>query len=181
MASVNLIIVKSPSITSTAFRAIATMMLFVSAEAARADGPFESMSGRSISMSVRTIQAKELLRGHEAEVSGGRSVDSSLSDLRSKFEKLPFKTFKLVDSQEQIVPIKRKETLRLPNGQVLIVRPLSIDEEKASIWLKWQDKGGEDLLDTRMHFGCGESMLTGVDSAHDSGVILAISVKPATR
>lgn len=178
MVSVSRVIVDSFVIKSAGVRAFFVVALILSAGSVLADGPFES-SGRSISMSVRTIQARGPLRGHEAAVSGGRSIDPSLSDLRSKFEKLPFKTFKLVDSQEQIVPMKRKETLRLPNGHSLSVRPLSVDDEKASIWLKWQDKGGEDLLDTRMHFGCGESMLTGVDSAHDSGVILAISVRPA--
>jgi hypothetical protein len=132
-------------------------------------------SGSTIRFRVRTVQATgELLSDQNA--TDQRVIDPNLSDLTDKFKKLPFKTFRLMGSYEQVVPVKKKETIRLPNGDMLAVRPLYIDDHRIGIWIKWQDRKGASILDTRMHFNCGESMLTGTDSIYDGGLILAFNV-----
>lgn len=157
---------------STAVRArlgaVLGSLLLTIGSTALADGP-----PNEITVSVRAVHASQPASKDGTE----REVDSDLHDLRAKFDQLPFHAFRLLSEQKEVVPFKKKQTFRLPNSQTLTVRPLAIENNKVSLWLKWQEKGGEDILDTRMHFGCGESMLTGVDSeAPDSGVILAITV-----
>jgi hypothetical protein len=132
-------------------------------------------SSESITFRVRTVQAMENLSPEQVS-SEERVVDSNLGDLKDKFNKLPFRTFKLVDTQERQVTLKKRELIRLPNGDSLAVRPLHLDGEKISIWLKWQDKSGASILDTRLHFHCGESMITGTDGTSDNGLVLAINV-----
>ena len=74
----------------------------------------------------------------------------------------------------------QKEVLPLVNGHTLAVRPLYVSPNRIGLWLKWLDKGGVEILDTRLHFDPGESMLTGTDGNRgDKGVVLAIDVKPA--
>src|SRR5690606_30889149 len=81
----------------------------------RLESPASNTAASSILFRVRTVQATgDLL----PEQSGNqpRDIDPNLTDLAGKFDKLPFKTFRLVGSHEQIVPVKKKETIRLPNG-----------------------------------------------------------------
>ncbi len=59
-----------------------------------------------------------------------------------------------------------------------MLRPIAVDGDNICLWLKWKDKAGTELLDTRLRFVAGESMLTGTDHMPDAGLILAIRVEP---
>ncbi len=126
---------------------------------------------------VRTVEA--LGGGSPVAQSIAPKIDPRLSDIGEKLRKLHFKSFRLLSSQTQVVPLMKKGKLALINGDNLILRPLLVSPDRISMWLKWKDANGMEVLDTRMHFDPGESMLTGTDHSDESGVILAIEVKPA--
>lgn len=134
-------------------------------------------SAEEVVVRVRTIRATELVDGEEVEV----TVDESIRDLSAKLRQLHFRNFQLVASERQRVPLLRKQNIALTEGQQLTVRPLYVAQKRTGMWLKWSDRNGGPILDTRMHFECGESMLTGTERAGDTGVILAIDVMPAPR
>lgn len=130
---------------------------------------------------VRAVKASEAIeedRSQEEVSEIPREVDTTISDLVPQLKKLHFKTFRLISSEEKIIPPRKKEIIQLVSGNTLLVRPLYSEHEKICLWLKWKDKSGMEVLDTRMHFAPGESLLTGTDSAPDSGLILAINVNP---
>lgn len=108
-------------------------------------------------------------------------VDARIKDLAPKLGKLHFRCFRLISSQREMLPLGKRETVALVDGNMLTLRPLSLDSKRVGLWIKWQDGSGMQVLDTRMHFDLGESMLTGVDGAADSGLILAIDVSPVER
>ncbi|MCO6429852.1 MAG: hypothetical protein J5J00_03245 [Deltaproteobacteria bacterium] len=130
---------------------------------------------KEISINIRTIKASD----PKTSVSHGIDVDSRLEDLRAKLAHLNFRTFKMISVDEVSLPLKKKGSVELSERTFLTLRPLYYDAERIGIWLKWTDKSGEQvLLDTRMHFTAGESMLTGTDSSGDCGLILAIQAAP---
>lgn len=146
--------------------------IFVSA---RADSEAAEQLG-AVVVRVRAVKATE---EENAETSrSAPNVDNRLDDIKRKLCKLQFHNFKMISSQETEVPIKRKQTLSLLNGQTLTLRPLYVEGDRVGLWLKWQDNSGMQILDTRMHLDSGESMLTGIDGSSDSGLILAIDVHP---
>ena len=128
-----------------------------------------------VSVHVRTVMATE-----PKMASTGQSpiIDSRLQDLALKFQKLQFRTFKLVSSQTRVVGLERKEVMSIGSGNTLMLRPISMDKNRVGMWIKWTDSAGVEVLDTRMHFECGDSMITGADHTGDSGIILAIDVEP---
>lgn len=143
----------------------------------------------SLMVHIRTIRAsKPLEAGSEVALKSAEEraadivqVDSRIKDLAPQLGKLHFKCFRLISSQREIIPLGKRETVGLVEGNQLTLRPLSLDSKRVGMWLKWQDASGMQVLDTRMHFDLGESMLTGVDGAADSGLILAIEVAPTER
>ena len=136
-----------------------------------------SAEGPSAWVLVRTVEAQG--GGASENGSAPAKIDPRLSDISEKLRKLHFKSYRLLASQTQVVPLMKKGKLALVNGDNLILRPLLVSSERVSMWLKWKDAEGMEILDTRMHFDPGESMLTGTDNNEESGVILAIEVKPA--
>ena len=129
----------------------------------------------SVVVQVRTIRASE--RNNKAKTSQALVVDPRLEDIHEKLAKLGFRKFQQIASQEQNLAFRQKETLNLGDGQTLTLRPLYIEDHRIGMWLKWLDRSGAALLDTRMHFDCGENLLTGTDGNADDGVVLAIGVK----
>ena len=127
----------------------------------------------SASVLVRTIEAQGA-----PDDGSSLNIDERLSDIREKLIKLQFKNFRLVSSQTVIVPLMKKGKLALVNGFNLAVRPLYVSADRISMWLSWRDPRGMEIIDTRMHFDPGESMLTGSEQGEHEGVILAIEVKP---
>lgn len=103
-------------------------------------------------------------------------IDRRIMDLRLKLQPLQYNSYKLLSSQSFRVPVRKKHIVRLADGDTLIMRLHYKDERRIGLWLKWRDKDGMEVLDTRIHFSPGESMVTGVERAANEGIILAIGV-----
>jgi hypothetical protein len=136
-----------------------------------------------VTVYVRTISATAPL---QADANTPRSldgihVDSSLRDIQPKLMQLPFSSFKLLSAKQEQLSLLKKESLRLPNGQLLAFRPMYVDQKRVGLWLKWKDSDGAEILNTRVHFDTDDSVLTGTDSEHDSGLILAIKAVPVVQ
>ena len=140
---------------------------------------------QSVKVQVRTLKASDMAPEAAGELTyfGPRSapvsVDARLADLRSRLEKLSFRSYRLISDDSRSIAMTRRETFLFNDGAHLFVRPLYLEKGKVGMWLKWEDKFGTSLLDTRMHFAPGESFLTGTDHSKASGIILAIDVSPA--
>lgn len=106
-------------------------------------------------------------------------IDPAIQDLSQKLLKLNFSTYRLLGTNREVVGMKKKEVLHLVDGYMLTVRPLYIEDKRVGMWLKWQDRSGLVILDTRMHFDPGSTMLAGTDRGDSSGLVLAIDVVPA--
>ena len=76
--------------------------------------------------------------------------------------------------------MRRRDKIRLMNGQLLTLRLLEFDNESLTLWIRWDDGEGMNILDTRIHFAYGESMLAGLEGRDESGMILAIDVSPSS-
>lgn len=130
----------------------------------------------AVKLKVRLIQAVEKIDVNENSVA--IRIDSRLEDLADKLKKLPFRNFNLLLSEGVRVPLMKKESIALIGDQVLHLRPLYCDQEKIGMWLKWSDRSGDEILDTRMHFHPDQSMLVGTDLVNNpkNGLILALEV-----
>jgi hypothetical protein len=145
-----------------------------------ADATLED-SSRDVQIDVRVIQAQGRIEDPgTSDKPIPIRIDSRLSDLADKLRKLPFRGFVFVVGEQRRVPVRRKTTLPLTNGQSLSLRPLYIDSEKVGLWVQWKDRVGTDILDTRMHLDLGQSMIAGTDLLNDpsSGLVLAVQVSP---
>lgn len=106
------------------------------------------------------------------------TVDSKIHKLTKKLKDVPYQNFSLACSKSVVIPIKEKQDLTLDDGDKLSLELLYVDEERVGLWIDWRDPQGMQLLDTRMHFGCHETMLAGADGGDDSNSakVLAISI-----
>lgn len=134
----------------------------------------ESLANEAVTVSVRTVKAAKNTQSGDS-----LDLDSRLEDLRGKLKGLGFGSFRLVSTDSRKVVIEHREIIALGNGTTLTVRPLYAKGSRVGMWLKWQDPSGDNLLDTRMHFAQGESMIAGADQTGDTGILLAIDVNPA--
>ena len=141
-------------------------------------------SGKVI-ITVRTIEAQGRIEDHETTGPIPVRIDGRLGDLADKLKKLPFRGFVLLSADQRTVPVRKREYVALVNGQSLSLRPLYSEgapggPKKIGLWLRWQDRTGAAILDTRMHFDDGQSMIAGTDQARDpsNGIILAVQVAP---
>lgn len=143
----------------------------------------EDLQSGSVLVSVRVLRATHIMseepKSKLSFVANDRHIalDQRISDLRSKLRKLSYTSYRLLSSEQRVVPMTRRAVIPVGSGDNLTVRPLSSDGDKVSMWLKWEDRSGQTVLDTRMHFVPGESFVTGTDQSQESGVILAIDVK----
>jgi hypothetical protein len=152
-----------------------------SARAAKMASIDSGSPSQNLLITVRTIQAQG--RIDENEMSGNPipiRIDGRLKDLADKLRKLPFRGFVFMSGDERTVPVRRKEVLALVNGQTLSMRPLYLEDNKVGLWVRWQDRSGAEILDTRMHLDIGQSMIAGTDLLNDpsSGLVLAVEVAP---
>ncbi len=148
----------------------------------------EATDVSSVMVHIRAVRALEKVEPEPvSEHSGGSGdsdtlqIDTRIRDLADKLEKLHFRNFHLISSQREVVQIGKRQNVALVDGNQLTLRPLTLDDKRISMWIKWQDGSGMQVLDTRMHFDCGESVVTGVEQAADTGLILAIDVSPIKR
>ncbi len=135
-------------------------------------------AAQSVTVEVRTVEASDPLPQLPQSEAVLINVAAQLDDLRPQLQKLHYRSFKLLGVQSQVVQLLQKGTLVLVNGHSLTVRPLYVSSKRIGLWLKWRDNTGVEVLDTRMHFDPGESMLAGTESEGRKGVVLAIDVKP---
>ena len=139
----------------------------------------EPCDNSKIKINVRTIHAS----GARSTTQQGQtnsatvSMEDSLKDLKPKLELLPFSSFHLISQKEEEISVKKKESIKLPNGQTLFFRPMYMDKQRVGMWLSWKDTDGTDILNTRIHFDADESVLTGTDYPDNEGRILAIRTK----
>jgi hypothetical protein len=150
-------------------------------DAHAADG---DLSPTTVTLFVRAIQAtspfqQERPRAENVATKEATSsqLDPELKDIEARLINLPFSRFQLLASKNETITIKQKNSLQLPNGQKLILRPMYMDHKKVGLWLNWRDKDGSEILNTRVHFDSSESVITGTDCSHDQGLILAIKAK----
>lgn len=108
-------------------------------------------------------------------------VDDSIKDLAGKLSQLPFGNFQLLSTKEEVITLRTRDSLQLPNGHSLTFRPMYLDSKKVGLWLNWRDHDGGEILNTRVHFDASDSVLTGTDCAHDKGLILAIKASAASQ
>lgn len=130
-----------------------------------------------VAVHVRTIEAIGRF-DDQGEESVPVRIDGRLADLAEKLRKLPFRSFNLLSSQNIVTPLLRKQQVNLTNGQSLWLRPLYCEENRVGLWIHWQDQGGAEILDTRMHLDMGRGMLVGSDLAANprNALILALEV-----
>jgi hypothetical protein len=167
--------------------AVAVVTAFAAFRAAsvRAEAQ-EVAQAPGITVRVRTIRAAGRVTEPPADEQGKEqakaarigklAVDDGLQDLLSKLRQLPYRNYRLGITRDVVVPVKQKQTVRLNGGQVLNLRLLYAEGAKMGMWIRWTDKHGAALLDTRMHFNRSEPMIAGTDSGEKCGHILALSV-----
>jgi hypothetical protein len=141
----------------------------------------ENLDSQVIKLSVRTIQASEPGKSPNESAQGETAprkihLDSALRDLEPRLAHLPFNSFRLLARKDEMITLKSRESLQLPNGQSLMFRPIYLEakNKKMGLWLSWKDKDGSEILNTRVHFDAQESVLTGTDCSQNEGLILAI-------
>ncbi len=144
--------------------------------------PCVAEEGESVSISVRAIQASQPIEdGQEDAVSiPAPKLAGSLSDIAPKLSQLPFGEFTLLASKNEVHSLKKRETMSLPNGQTLTLRPMYLDHKRVGMWLSWRESDGSEILNTRVHFDTDDAVLTGTDCANNKGLILAIKAVPVT-
>jgi len=135
----------------------------------------------SVKVRVRALEASNLAGPGEVQMSRVATqpvrLDPNIADLRSKLSRLNFRSYKLISVNDKVIPLTKRGTITFNGGDTLNFRPLYMENDKVGMWLRWEDKQGISLLDTRVHFAPGESFVTGTDSSNYTGLILAIDVK----
>jgi hypothetical protein len=141
----------------------------------------EEKEAEAVTVTVRTIEATHPIAQDGISYAQVQNVDTALSDLRSKFQEIPYQNFRLVDSKQERLCLKKKQSLQLPNGQSLSFRPLYMDGKKVGLWINWKDHDGAGILDTRLHFNSDDSVITGTDQSPGFGTVLAIKADPIVK
>jgi hypothetical protein len=128
-----------------------------------------------IQISIRAVYAQVPL--NEGEIRSEDALfDQRLEDIRSKLQLLPFQNFRLISEESDTIELRAKSSVRLSNGQKLCLRAVDMTDQNVTLWLRWSDLNGSTLLDTRMNFAKGETMVAGVESDEENAaVVLAVS------
>jgi hypothetical protein len=133
----------------------------------------------SVSLHVRALRASDPKgnANNSDEKDNQIKLSSTLIPFQRKLATLPFRSFELMSEEEAVVSLKKKHHIQLINGHHLVVRPLFLREDgNICLWLRWQDKEGMKLLDSRIHVPLGETVLAGVEQSPTSGMVLTIDV-----
>lgn len=109
-----------------------------------------------------------------SDAAAGPTLDDRLQDLEPQLKELDFQHFAQLDSHEIELPLRGRQTLPLMDGDQLTIRPVAYDGEKVCVWIKWRDRAGTEILDSRMRFTVGQDMILGADKGEASGMVLAI-------
>lgn len=138
---------------------------------------------RELKLKIRIIKAsKDEAMAIPASTDGAAvpalQISEDLRDLTPQLESLGFQNFHLVDQRLITVPARKKQKIALAEGDTLSIRPVALTDGRVCLWLKWRDRTGMELLDTRVWVTPGENMVTGSDRPGDCGMILALNVDP---
>lgn len=132
----------------------------------------------AVTVRVRTVQAQQTIPTSQISRRHVASVSDDLRDISKKLARLPFQSFKLLSSQSLQIPFNKQAEMQLVDGHKLTFKPLQERDQRVCLWMEWNHGGKMEVLNTRLHFNYGESMLTGMESADDTGIILAVDVQP---
>jgi len=158
-------------------------------------------SDAMIGVSVRVIRAEDRRaaanqsldspnNGKGIDQKFEQSIDPGLADIRMQLSKLQYVRFALVTIQQRQVGLMKRESLSLPDGHSLTLRPMYLENNRVGMWIRWADASGDPVIDTRMHFSCGQTLVAGTDigmsalgadPANRSALILAINAKPLEK
>jgi hypothetical protein len=145
---------------------------------ATSEDKFSNSAAKKVSLHVVTVKASAPREENEAV--GSLRMSESLVPLRQKLSMLPFRSFEIMSDSRVIVSMKKRHQIDFADGHRLVVRPLYLREDGTiCLWLRWKDKEGVNLLDSRIYVPRGESVLAGAEQTPTSGLILAIDVAPA--
>ena len=133
-----------------------------------------------LKVEVRTIRAEGVL-APDAPAPSSADVERSIQDLTSQLSRLRYSKFRLVDEQSLTLPPRKRRKLAIADGNQITLRPVAVSGDTICLWLKWKDRSGAQILDTRLRFVAGQSMLTGTEHNPDVGLILAIKVEPVIQ
>lgn len=131
----------------------------------------EPIAQEDVYLRIETINAST------GEGDANAKIDKRLKKISWKLENLPYKNFELKSSQKVQVPLKKKQIVRLPNGQELTLRLLYKNDTRLGIWINWLDKSGMQLLNSKIHLGCTDPMVAGTDNTDGSASLLAIALE----
>jgi hypothetical protein len=131
----------------------------------------------AINLRVRTfVASNQSTDEHSEQKHSDQKIDERLADLKNRLKELPYDTFTLKSFENVQVPVKKREMVRLPNGQTLEFRLLYRDDHKLGMWLDWHDEYGLQLLNSRMHLSCKESFLAGTEDSRGGAYFLAVAL-----
>ena len=135
---------------------------------------------------MRVIRAEEP-ESEENTTQRARDIDPRLADITLQLNKLRYRHFTLMTLQQRQVQLMKRELITLPGGHSVNLRPIYLENNRVGMWIRWQDPSGAPVLDTRMHFSCGQTLVAGTESGDfavdadpksKSAMILAIDAKP---
>lgn len=109
-----------------------------------------------------------------------QAVPANIQDLKAKLGKLHYQNYELLGEMREVIPLTERREIKLSKGNHLILRPMYVEGRKVGMWIRWDDDHRRQVLNTMMHFHCGESLVTGAESKEGRGTILALRVSPVS-
>lgn len=140
-----------------------------------------ALLSQEVLVRVRAVRAQQPIPTEQITRHRTAAIPAELRDLEPKLMRLPFQSFTLLSSASQQLPFNKRGEMQLADGHQLSFKPLQERDKRVCLWLEWRDGGKMEVLNTRLHFNYGESMLTGMEASADTGIILAVDVEPAAR
>jgi hypothetical protein len=133
-----------------------------------------------VAVDVRVISASDLVVDGASHSSPPFAIDSRIRQLTSKLQQLHYRTFRLQYEERVILSLLKREKVVLRDGHELTLRPTYLEGNRVGLWFRWTDGTGSDLLNTRVHLSCGESIVAGTDDEESGkGVLIALTAHPA--
>ena len=127
-----------------------------------------------VSFDIYAVQARSKIEHGPADRAVPQTIPDTLKSIRLSLTQAPFSLFEMIDHQTVVVPLRQKSRLRMAKDHVVVIRPLFIDDGRLCLWVKWRDKDGMEVLDSRLYLVLGESVIAGVEEADNAGLLLAM-------
>ncbi|GEM_PF-5719738 len=161
-----------------------SLILFCFSLIAPASGE-ESDQHQICEVRVRVLQGTRDQRAREVGAPVGSKLDATplLQDVKSQLKPLPFEDYQIVDTVEEQIRVGNSRSFRLREADgeesSLRIEPHGFlskaqGESKILVSINWRGSAGEQLLDTKLKFENGKSMVIGTDKAEDTSTILCV-------